>query len=131
MNKFNLLKDKETLFFSDKFNDNYDEQINKIYFIDYSDIKNQKDNKEIQIVGTIKSIQKRLTKKGNFFGLVTIVYNNQELVQMMFDEKIKDLFKLDLNIPIVFTMRTKIPEFGIAMGVIDFKSIEVIEMEKK
>ena len=121
--KFNLLKHHEVLLLSDIFDDNYNNEINKIDFINYLDIKNQKDNIEIQLIGTVKSIKKGITKKDNFFGIVTIVFNNEELEQLMFEEQIQDIFKLDLNIPIVFTMRTKIPEVGITMRIIDFKSI--------
>jgi len=123
INKFNLLKNKEILLISDTFDNNYNSKINKISFINYSDIENQKDNIEIQLIGTVKSIKKGISKKGNFFGIVTIIFNNEELEQLMFKEQIQKLFKFDLSIPIVFTMKTKIPEFGIADRIIDFKSI--------
>ena len=123
INKFNLLKNQEILQLSDTLNNNYNREINKISFINYSDIKSQKDNIEIQLIGTVKSIKKGISKKGNFFGIVTIIFNNEELEQLIFKEQIQKLFKLDLNIPIVFIMKTKISEFGIVMRIIDFKSI--------
>jgi len=123
INKFNLLKNQEILQLSDTLNKNYNREINKISFINYSDIKSQKDNIEIQLIGTVKSIKKGISKKGNFFGIVTIIFNNEELEQLIFKEQIQKLFKLDLNIPIVFIMKTKISEFDIAMRIIDFKSI--------
>lgn len=123
IDKFNLLEHQEILQVSDAIEKNHNNKISKINFINYSDIKNEKDNIKIQLIGSVKSIKKGITKKGNFFGIVTMVYNNEELEQHIFYEQIINLFKLDLNIPIVFTMKTKIPEFGIAMKIIDFKSI--------
>ena len=107
---FYNLKDGEVLNFSHASCAKYKYKMNNIIFTPYS--KRIEDGDVVSYVGMVYKIKKCISKKGNIFILLTLKCREEEIEIFLFEEHIITLYKLDLDISVVFKIKISIADDG-------------------
>ncbi|MEA3512856.1 MAG: DNA polymerase III subunit alpha, partial [Campylobacterota bacterium] len=111
--------------------DEYRETLEDINYTLSSEVDTLSDGSETLIIGKIEGIVEKVSKKGNKFGIATIMdlHGNHEL--MLFEDKIKELREdFDLNKPIAFKVGVKIDDFGVKFNLKKIESLKEAKTEK-
>ena len=93
--------------------DEYRQRLDEIIYTLSSEFDELADGSETLLVGKVESIQKKISKKGNPFGIATIMDLHGSFEIMMFDSLIKELEEdFDLNKPISMRVKVTVDDFG-------------------
>jgi DNA polymerase-3 subunit alpha len=109
--------------------DEYKEQIEQISYTLSSQIDELDNGSEALFVGKVETITEKMSKKGNKFGIVSIMDFHGNIELMMFEDRLKEL-RSDFNLdePIAFKVRiTKDDQFT----KINLRKIESLKDAKK
>jgi len=109
--------------------DEYKEQIEQISYTLSSQIDELDNGSEALFVGKVETITEKMSKKGNKFGIVSIMDFHGNIELMMFEDRLKEL-RSDFNLdePIAFKVRiTKDDQFT----KINLRKIESLKNAKK
>jgi DNA polymerase-3 subunit alpha len=111
--------------------DKYREQLDAINYTLSSEIDELADGSEALIVGKIEEINERISKKGNKFGIATLMDLHGNIELMLFENHLKELEEdFDLSKPIAFKVRAKINDFGIQLSIKKIESLKDAKKEK-
>jgi DNA polymerase III subunit alpha len=111
--------------------DEYREQLDKINYTLSSQIDELEDGSQALFVGKIENITERMSKKGNKFGIATIMDFHGTIELMLFEDRLKELKEdYDLNEPIAFKVRISKDENFTRMNILKIESIKEAKNEK-
>lgn len=111
--------------------DEYREQLDKINYTLSSQIDELEDGSQALFVGKIENITEKMSKKGNKFGIATIMDFHGTIELMLFEDRLKELKDdYDLNEPIAFKVRISKDENFTRMNILKIESIKEAKNEK-
>ena len=111
--------------------DKYREQIDEINYTLSSQIDELGDGSEALIVGQIEDINVKISKKGNKFGIATVMDLHGNLELMLFESHLKELEEdFDLTKPIAFKVQAKVNDFGVQLSIKKIESLKDAKKEK-
>jgi DNA polymerase-3 subunit alpha len=111
--------------------DEYREQLDKINYTLSSQIDELEDGSQALFVGKIENIAERMSKKGNKFGIATIMDFHGTIELMLFEDRLKELKDdFDLNEPIAFKVKISKDDNFTRMNILKIESIKDAKNEK-
>jgi DNA polymerase-3 subunit alpha len=111
--------------------DKYRETLDEINYTLSSEIDTLTDGSEALLIGKIEAIVEKISKKGNKFGIATIMDLHGNIELMLFEDRIKELNEdFDLSKPIAFKVRAKIDDFGVKFSLLKIESLKEAKTEK-
>lgn len=111
--------------------DEYREQLDKINYTLSSQIDELEDGSQALFVGKIENITERISKKGNKFGIATIMDFHGNIELMLFEDRLKELKEdYDLNEPIAFKVKISKDDNFTRMNILKIESIKEAKNEK-
>ena len=111
--------------------DEYKEQIDKINYTLSSQIDELGDGSQALFVGKIENIVEKISKKGNKFGIATIMDFHGNIELMLFEDRLKELKEdYNLNEPIAFKVRISKDENFTRMNIMKIESLSDAKKEK-
>ena len=111
--------------------DEYREQIDKINYTLSSQIDELEDGSQALFVGKIENIVEKISKKGNKFGIATIMDFHGNIELMLFEDRLKELKEdYNLNEPIAFKVRISKDDNFTRMNILKIESIKEAKNEK-
>jgi len=111
--------------------DEFREALDKIQYTLSSEIDTLADGSEALLVGKIEAIVEKVSKKGNKFGIATIMDLHGNIELMLFEDRIKELREdFDLTKPIAFKVGVKIDDFGTKFSLKKIESLRDAQSEK-
>jgi len=111
--------------------DEYRESLEEIKYTLSSEIDTLSDGSEALLVGKIETIVEKVSKKGNKFGIATIMDLHGNIELMLFEDRIKELREdFDLSKPIAFKVGVKIDDFGVKFSLKKIESLKEAKSEK-
>ncbi len=111
--------------------DSFREELEKINYTLSSDLENIKDGSSAIFVGKVEEIQRKISKKGNTFGIVTLMDLHGSLEIMLFEDKLNELEKMDLEEPIAIKAKITHTEMFTRIGVTKLMSLKDAKKESK
>jgi DNA polymerase-3 subunit alpha len=137
MGEFELLEllalEKESLGFyvSGHPLDKYRKDLEKIEYTLSSELEDLADGSEALFVGKVENITEKISKKGNKFGIVTLLDLHGNIEIMLFSDKLTQLQQnFDLDEPIAFKVKINKNENFTRMAVLKIESIKEAKKEK-
>ena len=111
--------------------DRFRETLDNINYTLSSEIDEIADGSEALLIGKVEHIQKRISKKGNPFGIATIMDLHGSFELMLFESIIKEIEEdFDMEKPIAFKVRVTVDDFGTKMSVKKVESLKEAKKEK-
>ncbi len=111
--------------------DEYREQIEKINYTLSSQIEDLDDGSQAIFVGKIENIVEKISKKGNKFGIATIMDFHGNIELMLFEDRLKELKEeYNLDEPIAFKVRISKDENFTRMSILKIETILDAQKEK-
>ena len=111
--------------------DEYRDKIDKINYTLSSQIDDLEDGSQALFVGKIENITEKISKKGNKFGIASIMDFHGNIELMLFEDKLKELKEeYNLEEPIAFKVRISKDENFTRMSILKIESIDDAQKEK-
>ncbi|PIF04186.1 MAG: DNA polymerase III subunit alpha [Arcobacter sp.] len=111
--------------------DEYRATLDEIKYTLSSEIDTLADGSETLLVGKIEEIVEKISKKGNKFGIATIMDLHGTIELMLFEDRMKELREdFDLSKPIAFKVGVKIDDFGTKFSLKKIESLKEAKTEK-
>ena len=125
--------EKETLGFyvSGHPMDEYREQLDELNYTLSSEIENIKDGSFAIFIGKVEEIQKKVSKKGNQFGIVNLMDFHGNVEIMLFSDKLEQLNEMDLEEPVAFKAKITHTEMFTRIGVTKIMTLREAKKETK
>ncbi len=111
--------------------DSFREELEKINYTLSSDLENIKDGSSAIFVGKVEEIQRKISKKGNTFGIVTLMDLHGSLDIMLFEDKLKELEEMDLEEPIAIKAKITHTDMFTRIGVTKLMKLKDAKKESK
>lgn len=111
--------------------DDYREHLDKINYTLSSQIDELADGSQALFVGKIENIVEKISKKGNKFGIASIMDLHGNIELMLFENRLKELEEdFDLEEPIAFKVRISKDENFTRMNILKIESLQEAKKEK-
>ena len=111
--------------------DEYREQLDQIKYTLSSQIDELADGSQALFVGKIENIVTKISKKGNKFGIASIMDLHGSIELLLFEDRIKELEDdFDLDKPIAFKVRISKDENFTRMNIIKIEDLKAAKKEK-
>ncbi len=111
--------------------DRYRETFSEINYTLSSQFDELADGNETILIGKIENIAKKMSKKGNSFGIATIIDLHGSFELMLFDNLLKELEdEFDMDKPIAFKVGVTVNDFGVRFNVKKVESLKDAKNEK-
>ena len=111
--------------------DQYREQLDKVNYTLSSQIDELADGSQAIFVGKIENITEKISKKGNKFGIATIMDLHGNIELMLFEDRLKELKEsYNLEEPIAFKVRISKDENFTRMNILKIETILDAQKEK-
>jgi DNA polymerase-3 subunit alpha len=111
--------------------DDYRDKIEELSYTLSSEINDAKDGSYVIFIGKVEEIQKKISKKGNAFGIVDLMDFHGNIDIMLFEDKLKELEEMDLDEPIAFKAKITHTEMFTRIGVTKIMSLKEAAKETK
>ncbi len=85
--------------------DDFRNEIDKITYTLSSDVENIADGSTAIFIGKVEEITKKISKKGNAFGIVNLMDFHGNIEMMLFSDKLEELEKMNLDEPVAFKVK--------------------------
>ena len=109
----------------------FQEQLEKVNYTLSSQIDELADGSQAIFVGKIENITEKISKKGNKFGIATIMDLHGNIELMLFEDRLKELKEsYNLEEPIAFKVRISKDENFTRMNILKIESIKEAKNEK-
>ncbi|MEJ2414648.1 MAG: hypothetical protein P8Y22_05185, partial [Sulfurimonas sp.] len=82
-------------------------------------------------IGKVEEIQKKVSKKGNPFGIVSLMDFHGNIDMMLFEDKLKELEGMDLEEPVAVKVKITHTEMFTRIGVTKLMSLKEAKKECK
>lgn len=111
--------------------DKYREQLDAINYTLSSEIEDLADGSQALFIGKIENIVEKISKKGNKFGIASIMDLHGTIELMLFENRLKELEEdFDLNKPIAFKVKISKDGDFTRMNILKIESIKDAKKEK-
>ena len=111
--------------------DKYRDQLDQIKYTLSSEIDEVDDGSQALFIGKIENIIEKISKKGNKFGIASVMDLHGNIELMLFEDRLKDLKEnFDLEEPIAFKVRISKDENFTRMNILKIESLDDAKKEK-
>jgi DNA polymerase-3 subunit alpha len=111
--------------------DEYRPILDELTYTLSSEIENIKDGSSAIFIGKVEEIVKKTSKKGNQFGIVSLMDFHGNIEIMLFSDKLDELKEMDLNEPIAFKVKITHTEMFTRIGVTKIMTLKEAKKETK
>ena len=111
--------------------DDYREEIEELNYTLSSEIESAKDGSYAIFIGKVENIEKKVSKKGNQFGIVSLMDFHGNIEIMLFSDKLERLSEMDKEEPIAFKGKITHTDFGPRIGVTKIMTLKEAKRETK
>jgi len=96
-----------------------------------SDIENITDGSTAIFIGKVEEITKKISKKGNQFGIVNLMDFHGNIEMMLFSDKLEQLEQMDLDEPVAFKVKVTHTEMFTRISVVKIFTLDTVKREAK
>jgi len=111
--------------------DEYRAEIDQMDYTLSSDIENIADGSTAIFIGKVEEIQKKVSKKGNQFGILNLMDFHGNIEMMLFSDKLDQLEQMDLDEPVAFKVKVTHTEMFTRISVIKIFTMKEVKKEAK
>ncbi|MCF6331400.1 MAG: DNA polymerase III subunit alpha, partial [Sulfurimonas sp.] len=111
--------------------DEYRQKIDELNYTLSSEIEGVKDDSFVVFIGKVEDITKKVSKKGNQFGIVNLMDFHGNIEIMLFADKLKQLDDMNLDEPIAFKAKITHTEMFVRIGVTKIMTLREAAKETK
>lgn len=111
--------------------DEYREELDQLNYTLSSELENIKDGSFAIFIGKVEEITKKISKKGNQFGIVNLMDFHGNIEIMLFSDKLEQLSAMDLEEPVAFKARVTHTDFGPRFNVTKLMTLKDAKRETK
>jgi DNA polymerase-3 subunit alpha len=111
--------------------DGFREEIEKINYTLSSEIQNVEDGSTAIFIGKVEEITKKMSKKGNAFGILNLMDFHGNIEMMLFSDKLEQLQTMDLEEPVAFKVKITHTEQFTRIGVTKIMTLKEVAKEAK
>lgn len=111
--------------------DEYREQLDELNYTLSSELEEIKDGSYAIFIGKVEEIQKKISKKGNQFGIVSLMDFHGNIEIMLFSDKLEQLSEMDLEEPVAFKAKITHTEMFTRIGVSKIMTLKQASKETK
>ncbi|MEA1918958.1 MAG: DNA polymerase III subunit alpha, partial [Campylobacterota bacterium] len=111
--------------------DGFREQIDKITYTLSSEVENVEDGSTAIFIGKVEEITKKISKKGNQFGILNLMDFHGNIEMMLFADKLEQLEAMDLEEPVAFKVKITHTEQFTRIGVTKIMTLNEVTKEAK
>ncbi|MCF6309383.1 MAG: DNA polymerase III subunit alpha [Sulfurimonas sp.] len=97
--------------------DEFREKMDELEYTMSSEVEGIKDGSTAIFIGKVEDIQKKISKKGNQFGIVNLMDFHGNIEIMLFADKLEQLSEMDLEEPVAFKAKITHTEMFTRIGV--------------
>jgi DNA polymerase-3 subunit alpha len=97
--------------------DKFREKMDELEYTMSSEVEGIKDGSTAIFIGKVEDIQKKISKKGNQFGIVNLMDFHGNIEIMLFADKLEQLGEMDLEEPVAFKAKITHTEMFTRIGV--------------
>ncbi len=97
--------------------DEFREKMDELEYTMSSELESIKDGSYAIFIGKVEEIQKKISKKGNQFGIVNLMDFHGNIEIMLFSDKLEQLSEMDLEEPVAFKAKITHTEMFTRIGV--------------
>ena len=111
--------------------DDFRERMNELNYTLSSDIENITDGSTAIFIGKVEEIQKKISKKGNQFGIVNLMDFHGNIEMMLFSDKLEQLEQMELDEPVAFKVKVTHTEMFTRISVVKIFTLDTVKKEAK
>jgi len=111
--------------------DEYRETLDALNYTLSSELENIKDGSFAIFIGKVEEITKKVSKKGNTFGIVNLMDFHGNIEIMLFSDKLEQLQNMNLEEPVAFKARVTHTDFGPRLNVTKIMTLKDAKRETK
>ena len=111
--------------------DDFREKIDQLNYTLSSEISDVKDGSYVVFIGKVEDVQKKISKKGNAFGIVNLMDFHGNIDIMLFEDKLNQLEDMDKDEPIAFKAKITHTEMFTRIGVTKIMTLKEAAKETK
>jgi len=111
--------------------DSYREQIEGLDYTLSSDIENIADGSTAIFIGKVEEITKKMSKKGNPFGIVNLMDFHGNIEMMLFSDRLDQLEMMNLEEPVAFKVKIVHTEMFTRISVMKILTLKEVKKESK
>ncbi|RUM66984.1 MAG: DNA polymerase III subunit alpha, partial [Sulfurimonas sp.] len=111
--------------------DDYREAMEALEYTLSSDIENIADGSTAIFIGKVEEITKKISKKGNSFGIVNLMDFHGNIEMMLFSDKLEQLSAMPLDEPVAFKVKITHTEMFTRMSVLKIFTLKEVKKESK
>ncbi|MCD6432996.1 MAG: DNA polymerase III subunit alpha, partial [Sulfurimonas sp.] len=111
--------------------DEYREKLDELNYTLSSEIEGIKDGSFAIFIGKVEEIEKKISKKGNQFGIVHLMDFHGNIEIMLFSDKLEQLSEMDLEQPIAFKAKITHTDMFTRIGVTKIMTLKESKKECK
>ena len=111
--------------------DTYRKEMDELNYSLSSEIENIGDGSTAIFIGKVEDIQKKVSKKGNAFGIVTLMDFHGNIEMMLFSDKLEELQAMNLEEPVAFKVKVTHTEMFTRISVLKVLSLKEAKKESK
>ena len=111
--------------------DEYREKMDELSYTLSSELEGIKDGSYAIFIGKVEEIQKKVSKKGNAFGIVNLMDFHGNIEIMLFSDKLEQLSEMDLEEPVAFKAKITHTEMFTRIGVSKIMTLKQATKETK
>jgi len=111
--------------------DDFREQIDKINYTLSSEVESVEDGSVAIFIGKVEEITKKISKKGNAFGILNLMDFHGNIEMMLFSDKLEQLEGMDLEEPVAFKVKITHTEMFTRIGVTKIMTLKEVGKEAK
>ncbi len=111
--------------------DDFRERMEELDYTLSSDIDNITDGSTAIFIGKVEEIQKKISKKGNQFGILNLMDFHGNIEMMLFSDKLEQLEQMDLDEPVAFKVKVTHTEMFTRISVVKIFTLNEVKKEAK
>jgi len=111
--------------------DNFRAEMDEMEYTLSSDIENIADGSTAIFIGKVEEIQKKVSKKGNQFGILNLMDFHGNIEMMLFADKLEQLESMDLDEPVAFKVKVTHTEMFTRISVVKIFTLKEVKKEAK
>jgi len=111
--------------------DEFRESIQELNYTLSSEIESSKDGAFVIFIGKVEDVTKKISKKGNQFGIVNLMDFHGNVEIMLFSDKLEQLEEMNLDEPIAFKAKITHTEMFTRIGVTKIMTLKQAAKETK
>jgi len=111
--------------------DEYREELEQLNYTLSSELETIKDGSFAIFIGKVEDVVKKVSKKGNQFGIVSLMDFHGNIEIMLFSDKLEKLSQMNLEEPVAFKARVTLTDFGPRLNVTKMMTLREAKKETK